>query len=117
MFAIGSNPGFSLFETVRKLLCTYWQENDQLIDYYVFDYMVRLTVDASVELKRVLDTVPPNNKGIYHYQMHFNDPADLLPPEDTWLFKLSWKGNYNTATEDGKETLYGRWLRETEEML
>ena len=116
-FAIGGHKGCDLFRLAGDIFSAYWQTHNQLVDYFLIDYTLRLIVDSNAIFQEALSAIEPNNKGIYHYQMHFNDPADLLPPEDTWLFKLSWKGNYNTATEDGKETLYGRWLRETEEML
>lgn len=115
VFAIGGNAGCGLFAGVRELLSAYWLENDWLIDYYVFDYMMRLIVDSCPAIREALEAVTPNNSGIYHYQKHFQDPADTLPPEDTWLFKLSWKGSYSPVNRAGEQTLYGRWLRETEE--
>lgn len=114
VFAIGGNAGCSLFVQVRDLLSAYWEDNDRLVDYYVFDYMVRLVVDNCPGIQNALESVEPNNPNTYFYQQHFNDTADLLPPDDTWLYKLSWKGTYNTITPAGEETVYGRWLRETE---
>lgn len=115
VFAIGGNAGNSLFTQVRDLLSVYWKENDRLIDYYVFDYMVRLVVDSCPTVQNVLNSVKPNNPNIYFYQHHFNDAADLMPPIDTWLYKLSWKGTYNTTTPAGEETVYSRWLHDISE--
>lgn len=115
VFAVGGNANCGLFTQVRDLLSAYWEDNDRLIDYYVFDYMVRLVVDNCPAIQNALEFVAPNNPNVYFYQQHFNDTADMLPPEDTWLYKLSWKGTYNSVTSAGEETVYGRWLRETEE--
>lgn len=115
-FAIGGNQGCSLFRFAGDIFSAYWLEHDTLIDYYLIDYTLRLVIDRCPIIWETLETVAPNNQGLYFYQQHFNDIADVLPPEDTWLYKLSWKGSYNTLTPSGEETVYGRWIRETEEL-
>ena len=114
-YAMGGAKGCDLFRMAGEIFSAYWKTHDRLVDYYLIDYTLRLIVDSCPALREALEAVVPNNRGIYHYQKHFGDPADTLPPADTWLFKLSWKGSYSPVTQTGEETLYGRWLRETEE--
>lgn len=113
-FAIGGNQGCSLFRFASAIFSAYWLEHDRLIDYYLIDYTLRLVVDGCPDIQDALEAVVPNNRGIYYYQQHFNDMEDTIQPDDTWLYKLSWKGSYNAVTTSGEETVYGRWLRETE---
>lgn len=114
VFAMGGSAGCSLFSKVRDLLYKYWQDNDFLVDYYVFDYMVRLVVDNCPAIRETLNEIESNNRDIYYYQQHFSESADQYTEKDTWLYKLSWKGSYDIVTPTGEETLYGRWLRESE---
>lgn len=118
VFAISGNRHNILFCLVRDLLDAYWSANNLLLDYFIFDYMVRLVYDNCDNVRDAINSIPANNFELYFYQKHFDKKANSQnPPSDTWLYKLSWKGQYHTQTEDGAETVYGSWLRETEELL
>ncbi len=115
VFAIGGHAGRELYGKVCRLLCSYWQNNDYLIDYYLFDYMVRMVVESDTKYYEMINAVPANNPDLYFYQKNFNGSANISVPTETWMFKLSWKGSYSLTTDDGEETLYGKWARETEQ--
>lgn len=118
VFAIGGNCQNLLFCLMRNLLDTYWNDNNSLIDYFLFDYMIRLLYDNCESIRTVIDSIPANNPELYYYQSNFNKEANgNTPPSDTWLYKLSWKAQYMERTNDGEETVYGQWLRETEKTL
>lgn len=112
VFGISGNRRNILFCLVRDLLDAYWHGSDCLIDYYIFDYMVRLVYDSCEQVRVAINAIPENNPGLYFYQENFNLEAfGRNPPTDTWLYKLSWKGQYAPRTEEGAETVYGQWLR------
>lgn len=118
VFGISGNRKNILFCLVRDLLNLYWINNNRLIDYYIFDYMVRLVYDNCEIIRDSIDSIPSNNPNLYFYQKQFNEKADYQHlPSNTWLYKLSWKGQYLTQIEDGTETVYGVWLRETEDLI
>lgn len=116
-FALGCREQNVLPRLILDLFDAYWQDNEELVDYFLIDYMIRLVYDSCESVRAAINDIPGNNFGLYFYQQHFNDPAESLhPQENTWLYKLSWKGQYTACTESGLETVYGRWLRETEEV-
>lgn len=112
----GGWKGHILFHVMEKLLCQYWQDFDFLLDYYVFDYMVKLVYDTCPAVRSEIQAIPSGNSDFYFLQNNANAPAEQhpLPVCDTWLFKLSWKGLYEIRTADGKETVYAQWLKESE---
>lgn len=118
VFGISGNRQYILFCLVRDLLDAYWHGSDHLIDYYIFDYMIRLVYDSCEQVRVAINDIPENNPGLYFYQENFNLEAQgKNPPADTWLYKLSWKGQYAPRTEEGAETVYGRWLRQMEDTV
>lgn len=117
-FAFGCQKQFALPCLVLDLFDAYWKDYDYLIEYFLIDYMIRLIYDSNSLVHQCIVDIPRNNAGLYFYQKNFNLPAeDETPPAGTWLFKLSWKRQYNTHTESGLETIYQRWLYETEGIL
>ena len=112
--AIGGWSGNTLFCAVRDLLDRYWLENDYLIDYFIFDHMVRLVYETIDGVRNWITEIPENNADFYYLQDHLNHNADpiydLYLSQNTWLYKVSWKGKYMEVTDDGRQTVYGKWL-------
>lgn len=106
--------GNTLFCSVKELMDEYWKEHDFLVDYFLFDYMIRLVVSKCEELYLEICKIPTNNTSFMYLQNHFGEPADACTNEflslETVLYKTSYKGVYPKVTEDGKETVYLRWL-------
>ena len=114
--AIAGWQGNTLFCKIEKLLSEYWKTNDNLVDYFLFDYMVRLVVSRCKGLYSEICNIPVSNPSFMYLQDHFGDSADAYMSEfcslETFLYKLSWKGIYPNVTKDGKETLYSWWMSE-----
>lgn len=106
--------GNTLFSTTEKLLSTYWETNDRIIDYFLFDYMIRVVVDHCNDLFRDISAIPANNSSFMYLQNHLCEAADIYMDhfysQDTVLYKISWKMDYPRITPGGKETMYSRWL-------
>ena len=114
---IGGWKGNTLFQITADLLELYWQDHDFLIDYFIFDYMIRIVYDSLPAVKAQIDAIPPNNRDFYLLQKYVNSPAvqyeDIfLHDPDTWLYKLSWKGSYVHTTPSGEPSVFHRWLKE-----
>ena len=117
-FAFGCQKQFALPRTVLRLFDAYWADHDYLAEYFLIDYMIRLVYDSNPLVRQCINNIPPNNINLYYYQENFNLSAEgMSSPIDTWLFKLSWKSEYLIQTASGEETLYHRWLCETEGLL
>ena len=116
---MGGWKGNTLFGAVSALLAQYWKDHQGLVDYYLFDYMIRLLHDHCKELRDMIAAVAPNNEDYYYFQQAFNQPLDeqayaRQKKSDTWLYKLTWKREYARMTTDGKRTVYDQWLKETD---
>ena len=111
---IGGWKGNTLFCAVETLLSKYWENTAGLVDYFLFDYIIRLVVDRNADLQQELSRIPVNNASFMYLQNHLADCADLheedFYAQDTVLYKISWKSTYPLITSDGKETMYSRWL-------
>lgn len=112
---IGGWKGNILFVVVRKLLEMYWEEFDYIIDYYIFDYMIKICFENCNYIKAMIENIPSNNKEYYFLQRKANikfDKNDVLNIryDDTNFYRISWKGKYMLETKDGNDTLYSRWL-------
>lgn len=111
---IGGWKGNTLFCVVETLLNKYWERTSRLVDYFLFDYIIRLVVDQYSDLQKELACILPNNASFMYLQNHLRDCADQYAEEfyeqETVLYKISWKNTYPELTPAGKETLYSRWL-------
>ena len=112
--AMAGWKGNTLFCEVEKLLSEYWKTNDRVVDYFLFDYMIRLVVGRCESLQKEMTRIPENNASFMYLQDHLGDPADLYMDkfyeQDTVIYKISWKNVYPQFTTDGKETVYSKWL-------
>jgi len=115
--AIGGWKGNTLFHAVRELLETYWKNYDLTMDYYIFDYMIKMLYENCDFLKTIIQAIPENNSHFYYLQNNADLPFDEKVNEtelesDTIFYKISWKGKYSLQTPEGKDTVYSRWLKE-----
>ena len=112
---IGGWKGNSLFSISSFLLNKYWMDHNYCIDYFIFDYIIRLIYDKSDAIKNQINMIKPNNDNFYLLQNNANfqyekDKYDREFNSDTWLYKLSWKGNYADFTSNGKKTYFNVWI-------
>lgn len=116
---IGGWAGNSLFCTVELLLQEYWKNNDHIVDYYLFDYMIRLVVNRSIALQKEMSNIPVNNSDFMYLQSHLSDAANKYMKQyhaqQTVFYKVSWKSTYPLKTTTGEDTVYKQWLLEKDE--
>lgn len=114
---IGGQKGNSLFVAAAELLSKYWEEHNCLVDYYMFDYVLRLIYEHSEDARKAIEAIPASNPDMYFLQDHLNDSAEefywQLEKQNTIFYKVSWKGIYSDTTVCGKDTVYTQWNRET----
>lgn len=111
-WAIGGDKGSILFEYVCRMLETYWVNENRVIHYYLFDYIIALGYDNIPAIKEVIDAIPYTNP-------RKHDLCDLLNTSydkgrersdaifsDTCIHKLSRKTELQEKTAQGEFTIY-----------
>jgi len=111
---LGGLPKLFLFEFVRDFICEYWKKNDELIDYFLFDYSIALAYNSIPQIKEIIDSARVTNKNYMILQDHLGDefnPAFFDETiKNTVFHKLTWKENFHCTTPENKLTLYGHIL-------
>ena len=116
VFCIGGYRGNVMFRALQALLESYWQSNRVAIDYLFLDHTIKLLCSTHETCGKLIDIIQENNLRRDDLQAAMNAalPAsqiDQIIQPDTVLYKLSWREKYKTQTEDGKESVYGAFLK------
>lgn len=100
-----------LFKYIDSLWVAYFEDHDIIIDYFLFDYFIKLAIDYD---KRVYQMVtashhPEKNKKIFQLLPCLMDDNQIvqidsfLQDKDTFMYKLSYKETFiNTSGESYK---------------
>lgn len=121
-FAISGWKGNGLFVAANAIFSAYWKENDDLIDYYLVDYVLKLIYENVTEAKNFIDRIENNNTGQMLLCQKFNMPYSAKTYNDmvfqsTWLHKLSWKEKWSEKTSKGEKTMYAHWKEMVETQI
>lgn len=113
-FIIAGHQGSCIFGFWKNSFESYWK-NFNSIDYLLFDYLIYLESSINIMFSNALINVPPTNLQRDDLQAAFNDRLsaeefDQFLNNDTVLYKLSWREKYEMTTEDGKESIYSKFL-------
>lgn len=108
-----------LFTFMKRSLEKYWSEHNSAIDYLLVDYLIELAYVNCPKIKDLIDNVPLNNLHRDDLQSAMNNamPAEIfneIIQNDTLLYKLSWREEYKTRTNENKETIYSFFLNFSE---
>jgi hypothetical protein len=106
-----SEPGGIVPAFILHCWYSYWEQMNKLIDYQVFDYIIRIGYEEVPVIKEMITRCPQSEPDLFELQGEMNKEFDeakwhnLL--ENTNLFKLSYKKDYISETSDGKMTFWG----------
>lgn len=122
--ACGNFAGYSLycnrenrwiFSTIRDLFLYYWENNDDMVDYLMIDYMIVLAQKHNPKIEKAFKCIPSNNPNCDELYKILHMPFDKEKwkkiTENTGLFKLSWKNSYKEISSKSK-TFYGKIVDE-----
>ena len=108
-FFLGSQKGGIVFAFTRTLLFEYIKNENRFIDYFLMDYIIYLGYITYSEVRNRIDQLCINNINIHGLAPIINDSFNHLIwnelIQNTYLFKLSWKGKYN----DTNSTTLSYW--------
>ncbi len=88
---------------LSRMYEAYWDREDEVLDYFLFDYLIEFAYRNSLAVRNEIDAVPLNNSCVHDLQpalMQPFDPAQIrLMLEDGLFFKLTYKFNRNKNAE------------------
>lgn len=114
-FFIKAPKGCPLCAACRDLLYAYCRSQEELIDYFLIDYLIDFLYENDEAIRSLIDSVPVNNPGCHELQgllnMPFSESAVRQTAEESCIFKLNYRGEFQKETVHHENTVYG-WLAE-----
>lgn len=105
-----------LFGYVYDALLVWWEKHDKLLDYIIIDYMIRSGYTGVEKIRKLVDSVEPNNKEMWYLIQRLNavysEEEYQKIQKKSSFFKLSYKGNLKKETENKEKTIYGHIISE-----
>lgn len=85
----------------------YWEKNDELVEYFLIDQLIKLFYDTSTSFCHEIDALPMENEYLYFMQ---SEESNLPFDEDKWkeicnstkFFKCNWRSEIKEKLLDGK---------------
>lgn len=106
--------GFPLFGFMVEAFELFWGKYDEVLNYFLFDYIIAICYDNLPDIRMILDACPVNNRFsqvLADWGNEACDPHKLqLLTADTWLFKMTYKKQFSMQTSDGQKTYYAALL-------
>lgn len=91
----------------------YWKNENQMIDYFLIDYILQLGYEYIPKIKECIDSVPINNPQVFMLQKNmgclFDEKIYSEICRDTCVHKLSYKETF-CSDVGGKPTFYGKLI-------
>lgn len=103
---------YPLFRSLRLMLEDYWQHYNSATDYLFFDSLVDWILEENDDIRADLLALPRTNMHMHELLAYMDKPydAELLnrwAADGTYMYKLTYKRQYNALTQDGRQTFYG----------
>ncbi|UNL60918.1 capsular polysaccharide synthesis protein [Limosilactobacillus mucosae] len=98
-FFMASHPKNKLMKKIAVSHFKFWKNHNEVIDYIMFDYIIRLLVLENDKFSKQVLMVPINNVKTFELRKYINNQYSEVVDEvssiknDTILFKLSRKDN------------------------
>lgn len=104
--------GSIIFDYLCLLWEKYWEENDHMLDYFLFDYFIDLIYQLNSECKKLIDNVSVNNEQEFELQELLNSPFDQntfnVIITKGFIHKLQRRSNLIECDECNNVTFYGK---------
>jgi hypothetical protein len=103
---IGSEKAHPLFMFLSDAFKRYYNRYDELIDYFLMDYLVEIAYEHIPIVSADLNSVAENNPDVYFLQKNFEKKFDSTEfkkiMSKTKIFKLNWKAerDFSSSGED-----------------
>jgi hypothetical protein len=108
-FCIAGQKNNLLFEFSKDFFNEYWLKNNDMIDYFLIDYVIAIAYNSFSLVKQMIDNVGNNNPDVSVMQHNLENKfsVDFIEKfKDTVFHKLNWKKQCTTVTSNKNSTLY-----------
>lgn len=99
-----------IFGALLELYYAYLKENELFVDYLMMDYFIDILYQSKVEIKEMIDQIPPNNPNIYFLKNVLCKEFDQVVWEgvtrNTNIFKLDWRMYSHNELIQNKSNYY-----------
>lgn len=106
-----SVKGKKLFQFLMECLWYYWEMEDELIDYFLIDYVIAMAVEEFPEVKRELEQCEFCGNGVFELQKLMNckytQERTEAVREMSVFYKLRRQADYRKENVAGEQTMYG----------
>lgn len=111
-YFLGSQRESVTYSFIYECFLYYWEHYDTLIDYFLFSYLAKIAREDLIGGMQEYASVPANNaccEQLSDYLMQ-GLPFDStvlrrIEEGSTFVYKLTWKGEYPKIAKDGTPTL------------
>jgi len=114
IFFMSAKKDNIIMKFVRDSLIKYWKTNDEVIDYFLTDYIIRLAYDNIKTVQNMIDSIKPNNekKHLLYEVLNkkFNQKEYDSIINNNNIHKLSWKSEFVNNLENNEITYYGKLI-------
>ena len=100
-FFMSSKPHNILMKKIAIYHFQFWKEHNEIIDYIMFDYIIKIIAQNDEYVRQQIEAVPKNNQQTFELRKLINKSYnDELTSkiktleQNTYLFKLSWKDQF-----------------------
>ena len=119
-WCMGTNRiNFVFYDFVSEMLIAFASTSNYLMDYLLNDYLMLLAYEEIPIVREVINALPANNenRNALHFLLNeeYNSKKYKEITNNNWLFKLSYKTQWNKFTNDGKFTFFGQITKSTSE--
>ncbi len=102
-------PHMPLFELMSDAFKCYWENHNELIDYYLIDYIISFGYDSCENIKRTIDSVPYNNEHIFDLNMILSDDYDKDAVSNILKKNVIHKLSYKNISKEKMERPNSTW--------
>ena len=96
----------------------YWETEDELIDYFLIDYVIAAAAEYLPEVKEELENCPFTDGKVFELHQWMNrkytDSRRDMIRTASLFYKLYRRADYKKQTITGEQTMYGFILGATE---
>jgi hypothetical protein len=113
-FCFGGHKNNFLFKFAVDFFNEYWIKGNDMIDYFLIDYIILIAYNSFPPVKQMIDNVNINNSNAFVMQHNLKNEfsGDFLETiKDTTFHKLTWKKQCNITASNNNPTLYGYLLK------
>ena len=103
-FCFSSPKNGEIISKVNDDLLRWWEKEDQVLDYFLLDYLFDRVCKNRSDLNQEIENIPISNENLSNLNRKLEEQLDIQMIENyfanTNIFKLSWKNHSDSLYKD-----------------